>query len=357
MNHSERILPTDGAGRTDHAGPAVPGAPGTPAAPGGPGDAAGAAGGDRSGTAIVFPGMGPSSFAEVGKFLLLDPYARKRLAEADEALGYSVFDRFRTSEEDYSVHSQIAFLVNSMAMADRAVDTLGLSPTVCTGPSFGQKAAAAFVGSLPFADVVRLTADLARCEEEYFSGAYEDVVTHSFVRTPQERLDEILAGFDDRGAWYDVSGRLDAGFHMLSVREKELDGLKAGISAAGGYSMYSMRPPVHAAAFSALRHKAEEEVFGAYELADPAMPVVADQDGTVVRDATGMRTMMLDTFDRPIHWPSVVESLKDLGVGTVCVTGPDNLFHRLDLTKDTFEVRTVGLPKKRSRERERERRA
>ncbi|MBD0741763.1 ACP S-malonyltransferase [Streptomyces sp. CBMA152] len=294
--------------------------------------------------------MGPSAFAEVGKFLLMDPYARQRLAEADEALGYSVFDRFRTAEEDYSVHSQVAFLVNSMAMADRALDTLGISPTVCTGPSFGQKAAAAFVGSLPFADVVRLTVELARCEEEYFSGAYEDVVTHSFVRTPQERLDEILAGLDDRGAWYDISGRLDAGFHMVSVQEKELDGLKAAISAAGGYSMYSMRPPVHAAAFSALRRKAEEEVFGAYELADPAMPVVADQDGTVVRDATGMRTMMLDTFDRPIHWPSVVKSLTELGVGTVCVTGPDNLFRRLDLTKDTFEVVAVGLPKKRARE-------
>ncbi|MET9606151.1 ACP S-malonyltransferase [Streptomyces sp. NPDC006512] len=318
--------------------------------------AAGAAGSSdtRTGTAIVFPGMGPASFAEVGKFLLLDPYARVRLAEADEALGYSVFDRFRDAEEDYSVDFQIAFLVNSMALADRAVDALGVSPTVCAGPSFGQKATAAFVGSLSFPDVVRLTAELARCEEEYFSTAYEDVVTHCFVRTPQDRLDEILAGFDDRGAWYDSSGRLDAGFHMLSVREKDLDALTAGISAAGGYSMYSMRPPVHAAAFTALRRKAEEEVFGAYRFADPALPVVVDHDGTVVRDAAGMRTMMLDTFDRPIHWPSMVESLKGLDVGTLYVTGPDNLFHRLDVTKGNFEVVAMGLPKKRARERERE---
>ncbi|GLX41724.1 malonyl CoA-acyl carrier protein transacylase [Streptomyces roseochromogenus] len=308
----------------------------------------------RSGTAIVFPGMGPASFAEVGKFLLLDPYARVRLAEADEALGYSVFDRFRDAEEDYSVDFQIAFLVNSMALADRAVDTLGAVPTVCAGPSFGQKATAAFVGSLSFPEVVRLTAELARCEEEYFADAYEDVVTHCFVRTPQDRLDEILAGFDDRGAWYDSSGRLDAGFHMLSVREGDLDALNAGISAAGGYSMYSMRPPVHAAAFSALRKKAEEEVFGAYEFADPSLPVVVDHDGSVIRDAAGMRTMMLDTFDRPIHWPRMVESLKGLGVGTLYMTGPDSLFHRLDVTKDNFEVHAVGLPKKRARERERQ---
>ncbi|AKL64828.1 acyl transferase [Streptomyces sp. Mg1] len=310
----------------------------------------------RTGTAIVFPGMGPASFAEVGKFLMLDPYARVRLAEADEALGYSVFDRFRDAEEDYSVDFQIAFLVNSMALADRAVDTLGVSPTVCAGPSFGQRATAAFVGSLSFPDVVRLTAELVRCEEEFFSsGAYADVVTHCFVRTPQDRLDEILAGFDDRGAWYDFSGHLDAGFHMLSVREKDLDALTAGISAAGGYSMYSMRPPVHAAAFSALRRKAEEEIFGAYEPGAPALPVVSDHDGSVVRDAAGMRAMMLDTFDRPIHWPGMVESLKGLGVGTLYVTGPDSLFHRLDVTKANFEVVAVGLPKKRARERERER--
>ncbi|KUM98318.1 ACP S-malonyltransferase [Streptomyces yokosukanensis] len=310
--------------------------------------------GARTGTAIVFPGMGPASFAEVGRFLLLDPYARRRLAEADEVLGYSVFDRFRNSEEDYSVDFQIAFLVNSMALADRAVDVLGVSPTVCAGPSFGQKATAAFVGSLPFPEVVRLTAELARCEEEYFSTAYEDVVTHCFVRTPQDRLDEILAGFDDRGAWYDLSGRLDAGFHMISVREGELDTLNAAISAAGGYSMYSMRPPVHAAAFSALRRKAEEEVFGTYEIAAPSLPVVCDHDGTVVRDAAGMREMMLDTFDRPIRWPAMVESLQGLGVGTLYVTGPDNLFHRLDVTKDSFDVVPVGLPRKRTRERERQ---
>ncbi|WP_030196581.1 ACP S-malonyltransferase [Streptomyces sp. NRRL S-87] len=309
----------------------------------------------RSGTAIVFPGMGPASFAEVGKFLLLDPYARARLAEADEVLGYSVFDRFRDAAEDYSVDFQIAFLVNSMALADRAVDVLGVAPDVCAGPSFGQKATAAFVGSLSFPEVVRLTAELAACEEEYFAGAYEDVVTHCFVRTPQDALDEILAGFDDRGAWYDLSGRLDARFHMLSVRERDLDGLKAGISAAGGYSMYSMRPPVHAAAFSALRRKAEEEVFPAYAFADPSLPVVVDHDGSVVRDAAGIRTMMLDTFDRPIHWPRMVDSLRALGVGTLYVTGPDNLFHRLDVTKDAFEVVAVGLPRKRDRERERQR--
>ncbi|TVL91785.1 ACP S-malonyltransferase [Streptomyces sp. LX-29] len=301
-------------------------------------------------TAIVFPGMGPSSFAEVGKFLMLDPFARKRLAEADEALGYSVFDRLRDSEDDYSEATQIAFLVNSMASADRAVEELGLVPEICVGPSFGQKAATAFVGSLPFPELVRLTAEMARYEIQYFTEEYQDAVTHTFFRTPREKLAEILAEFDERGEWYDYSGYLDEGFCMISLREKELEGLKHRVSQIGGYSMYTMVPAVHAPAFKELRRRVEEDVLPKYELADPKLPVVTDQDGTIIRTADALRTMLLDTFDLPIDWPKVVASLKAEQVAKVCIAGPDNLFHRLDTTKSNFEVVTVG-PGKRARDR------
>jgi [acyl-carrier-protein] S-malonyltransferase len=51
-----------------------------------------------------------------------------------------------------------------------------------------------------------------------------------------------------------------------------------------------------------------------------------------------MREMMLDTFDRPIDWPAVVDTLAGHGVTTAYVTGPDLLFHRLDCTTRHFRV-------------------
>jgi len=295
--------------------------------------------------AIVFPGMGPSGFSEVGRFLLTDRYARRRLAEADEALGCSVFDGLREATGDYSEFTQVAFLVNSMAAADRAHDELDIAPQYCTGPSFGQKAAAAYTGALSFADVVRLTVDLARSEQAYFAGEFADAVTHTFLRTPDEALRTILADLDERGEWYDVSGRLDDGFHMLSLREPELPAFKRRISEAGGYSMYSMVPPVHAPSFTGLRRHAEEEILPRYDIRAPQLPVVADQDGTLVDSADRMRTMLLDTLDRPVDWPSVVTTLRDAGVSTAYVTGPDNLFHRLNCTKTAFDVVRVGPSK------------
>jgi len=70
--------------------------------------------------AVVFPGMGPSRFADVGKFMVINPYARRLVAKADERLGYSLVDAFRDTEGDYSRHAQVSFLVNCVALAQWA---------------------------------------------------------------------------------------------------------------------------------------------------------------------------------------------------------------------------------------------
>ncbi|MEU2794546.1 ACP S-malonyltransferase [Streptomyces sp. NPDC007100] len=289
-------------------------------------------------TAVIFPGMGPSSFAAVGKFMVLDPYVGQLLPEADAALGYSLLDRFYSSDEEYSEYTQVAFLVNSLALARRAGDELGMRPGYCTGPSFGQKAAAVWTGCLDFPDAVRMTAELARCEQEFFATEYSDVVTHTVMRVPGEALRDYLSGLTDRGHWYEVSGRLDDGFVMVSLSAGLLAEFKQAVSAMGGYSMSTMRPPVHATAFRGLRRKAAEEIFPRYEVRAPGIPVVADQDGRLVETAEDMRRMLLDTFDVAIDWPAVVDSLVRLGVRTVYVTGPENLFRRVRCTTRNFEV-------------------
>ncbi|MGF1430703.1 ACP S-malonyltransferase [Kitasatospora sp. LaBMicrA B282] len=292
-------------------------------------------------TALVFPGMAPTRFADVGEFLLFDPYGRRRRQEADRALGHSVLDEYRTCAEDYGAAAQVAYLTVCLALADRAEAELGVAPELCAGPSFGQRAAAAYAGSLPFADAVRLTAELARCEEEYFATEHRDMVTLTFLRTPEEKLRELLAELDELGEPHGISGHLDEGFHLLTLREPALDRFRSRVSELGGYSLYTMRPPVHAPAFGELRRRAEEQVFARYTVEAPRLPVVADQDGSIVTTAEAMRTMLLDTFDRPIHWPKMVTTLHEHGIRRLCLAGPENLFARLDCTREGFELLNV----------------
>ncbi|MGH3243336.1 MAG: ACP S-malonyltransferase [Spirillospora sp.] len=289
-------------------------------------------------TAIVFPAIKPFDFADVARFLLLNPAARRLVARADETLGYSLIDRFRDGSEPYSEAARVAFMVTCLALAEWAGDELGADPDICAGPSFGGTPAAVHAGSLDFCDAVRVTAGWGRRTADYFAREHRDVVTQSFARVPEDRLAEVLLDLDEQGGWYDVACHVDDDFHMLSVHEHRLDWLKERLRAAGGLPLYTMRPPMHSAAFGPLRDTIEREVFDGVTFADPALPVVCDHDGKVLRSAEEVRTMLLDAVVRPVWWPAVVRTLREAGVRTVHVSGPDDLWGRVRCTTDNFEV-------------------
>ncbi|MFB7652471.1 MULTISPECIES: ACP S-malonyltransferase [unclassified Streptomyces] len=289
-------------------------------------------------TALVFPGMGPVPFSEVGRFMVANPHARDLVAVADEALGYSLVDAFRTAEGDYSEAAQVAFLVNCLASAYWAREHLDVSPDIVAGPSFGEKAAIAYTGALDLPDAVRLTAEIARCLETYFASHHQDIVTLSFVRAPREELDPILSELGEAGEWYEISCYIDDGFWMVSLAERRVEWLLERLRGIGSLPLYSMRPPMHASLFAPLRAMAEREVISRYTFSDPKLPVVADQDGTLLHTGEELRTMLLDSFDHPMNWPSVTTALEDAGVGRLCVAGPDSLFGRVPRTVRTFQV-------------------
>lgn len=294
------------------------------------------------GSAIVFPGMSPCRFADFGKFLLLNPFARRLTAEAGDRLGYPLIDRFRDAEGDYSEYAQVGFMLTCVALAEWAEQEYGISPDYCTGPSFGEKPASVYAGSLTFSDAVWMTAELARCLTEFFATEYTDVVTHSFVRTPEDKLDEALAELAARGEWHDISCYIDHDFYMVSLRERNLDWLKDAVRGMGGLSLYTMRPPLHSRAFGALRRKVEDEVIGDLRFHDPLLPIIADQDGSILRSGEQVRTMLLDSIVKPLNWLQVVSSLEQLGVRKLWVAGPDTLFGRVRATTSRFEVVTVN---------------
>ncbi|MFE7559998.1 ACP S-malonyltransferase [Kitasatospora sp. NPDC057500] len=290
--------------------------------------------------AIVFPALSPLRRGDLGTFLMVHPLARRRLAEADEALGYRLVDALADAppEDDYAEPVQVAVLVACLALAEWAEQRLGAAPQYCVGPSFGERTALAYTGALPFADTVRLVEEIARVERDYFATEHRHVVTHSLVRVPAERLDPLLAEL----SWHEVSGRMDADFHMVSLHEPELDGFKAAISRAGGYSLYTMRPPAHSSLFTGVRARMER-VYARYPLAAPRIPIVSYQDGAVLTEPEPLRTALLDGFVRPIGWPEAVRSLRGLGVERLWITGPDTILSRMRATADNFTVDLCDL--------------
>lgn len=298
---------------------------------------------NASDIAFVFPGMGPTRFPDSARFMLVNRYARELLQIADEVLGHSLFDRYEATWEqgDYAVPSQLAFMVNSLALAAFADEELGVRPDVLAGPSFGGRALAAYSGALPAREAIALAARWAACVEDYFAREHGDLVTHSFTRTPAPALAEIRAELDDLGEWHELSCHIDEDFFMLSVRQARVDWLGERIRKAGGMSLYTMRPAMHAAVLGRLREKVAAEAFGDLTFADPAIPVIGDHDGTRITTGAGLRAMLLDGIVRTVRWPVVVEALRAQDVGTVYVTGVDSLFGRVRAT--TRHLRVVAV--------------
>jgi [acyl-carrier-protein] S-malonyltransferase len=230
--------------------------------------------------------MGPTRFADVAKFMLINPYARKLLATADKRLGYSLIDRYRETEGEYSEHAQMAFFLNSVALAQWAEATLGARPTLCTGPSFGNKAAAVGSGSLSFEDGVLMTARFSRVVAAYFAEEHRDAVTLSFARTPQDRLRTVLDELDADGEWHDVTCRVDADFAMLTLGRDRLEWLRKRIRRLGGLPLHVMDVPFHSPAFAELRDRLEAEALDGLHFSAPRVPVVSDHDGKLLQAAT-----------------------------------------------------------------------
>ncbi|MEV6710434.1 acyltransferase domain-containing protein [Lentzea sp. NPDC051208] len=293
-------------------------------------------------TAVVFPGMGPSKFGDVGRFMTVSPFARRRLAEADAALGYSLLDELRSGPDEYSAAQQIAFLVNSVAMADWMEKSLGFRPDMCVGSSFGERAAVAYSGAMPFAEVVRLTAELARCELDYFREEHRDLVSQLVVRTPQERLDDILTTMSQDDEWHEISGYFDDTVHLVTMHEKHLEAFKRKISDCGGYSLTTMRPAAHARVLAPLRARMREEVFGKFSFAATTTPIISDQDGSLISGGAEVGAMLEASTVNPVHWGHIHDRMVSEGLTRICVAGPDFLIHRLGILRKNFDVVTAG---------------
>lgn len=290
-------------------------------------------------SAVLFPGLAPSNHRSVGAFMARDPFTRRRLREADQVLGRSLLAGFRAAGRESTADSQLAFVINCLALADRAKWTMGMSARLALGPSFGQFAALAHLGVLPFPDVVRLVTAFAAVEREYFAVHHTDTVTRFVFRIPESGLQAALDQLDAGGEWHEVACHLGGGFSAVTLRRHAVPRFDSLVRSAGGVPLYSLRPPVHSSRFGPLRDRFAQ-VCAQYAFADPCLPVVSDHDGSVVTTGTGVRDLLLDGIVRPVHWPAVVASLHAAKITTVWVPGPSNLFDRL--AQGAFEVRAVN---------------
>jgi [acyl-carrier-protein] S-malonyltransferase len=250
------------------------------------------------------------------------PVCRETLAEADAALGESLSaicfdgpdDRLTLTE-----NAQPAILAVSIA-ACRLLESRGIIPALVAGHSLGEYSANVAAGTLSFADALRIVRRRGRYMQEAVpvgTGAMSAILG----------LDaDLVARVCDEAAQGDVvsPANLNGGGQIV------IAGARDAVARAGERAMalgarrvvpLPVSAPFHCALMQPAAARLAPEL-RALETREPRMPIVANVDAGLKRDAHAAVEALVAQVSSPVQWEAVVRRLASEGVTTYVEVGP-----------------------------------
>ena len=215
--------------------------------------------------------------------------------------------------------AQPALYAVSLTLAQVARD-VGLTPDYVVGHSLGEYTAAAAAGALDPEDGMRLVSTRGRLMAEVQEHSPGAMAATGGV--PEPRLEEMIEGAAE-GAVLGlaninspkqivVSGETAAVDRLVELVNDEPGGRAMRLPVGAAFHSEYMRP-----VRDALAAELEE-----IEIADPAVPLVANHSGRPVDDAAGVREALLGQIASPVRFTDCVHSLVDAGCTSFLELGP-----------------------------------
>jgi [acyl-carrier-protein] S-malonyltransferase len=275
--------------------------------------------------AFVFPGQA-SQYPGMGKELA-ERYATARAVfdEADKALGFSISKLcFEGNEEDLKLtaNTQPAILTCSVAVF-RVLAEKGLEPDFVAGHSLGEYSALVCVGSLKFADAVRLVRKRGAYMQDAVPlgvGAMAAIMGLSHA---------VVADVCKRAA----NGEICAPANLNSPDQTVISGHAGAVKRAvelasqAGAKRAVILPvsaPFHSALMAAMEEKFGQDLRGA-EFSDLRVPLVTNVDADTITTGGEAREALIRQISMPVRWEESVRLLIDEGVNTFVEVGPSHV--------------------------------
>jgi [acyl-carrier-protein] S-malonyltransferase len=272
--------------------------------------------------AFIFPGQG-SQKVGMGKALAdAFPICRQTFDEADEALGESLSTIAFEGPEDrlmLTENTQPAILAVSTA-ACRLLTSRGIAPAYVAGHSLGEYSANVAAGTFGFTDALRIVRRRGRYMQEAVP-----VGTGAMAAILGLDADKVAQACRDAAEGDVVSPANLNGTGQLVIAGARDAVARAGERARALGAKRVVPLPVSAPFHCALMKPAEERLapeLRALATATPRVPVVANVDGELKRDAAAAIEALVRQVSSPVRWDAVVARLASEGVTTYVEVGP-----------------------------------
>ena len=277
--------------------------------------------------AFVFPGQGAQKVGMGRSLAEQFPVCREAFAEADAALGESLSGLCFDGPEDrlmLTENTQPAILAMSVAVW-RLVQSRGVAAGFAAGHSLGEYSAHVAAGTLSYADALRTV----RRRGQYMQAAVpvgeggmaailgldRDGVSRACSEIEAETGRIVSPANLNAPGQVVIAGHADAGV-KAGERAKAL-GAKRAIPLA-------VSAPFHCALMKPAENRLAPEL-RALPVSDPSIPVVANVDAELKRDAGSAIEALIRQVSSPVRWEDVVKRLAAEGVTTCVELGPGSV--------------------------------
>jgi len=284
--------------------------------------------------AFVFPGQGSQAPGMGADLAARHTACRETFQEADDVLGAPLsrlcFEG-PAAELVLTENTQPAILTVSIAIL-RALESLGIRPSVAAGHSLGEYSALVAAKVLTFADALRAVRLRGRAMQEAVP-AGEGAMAAILGLSPEavEAACALAAGGDVVSA-----ANFNAPEQTVIAGSAAAVGRACAIALERGASRAIPLPvsaPFHCALMNPAESRLAEHLAGV-RFSDPAIPVVANVDARPVASGEEARRALVRQVCSPVRWAASVMTLREMSPGLFLEVGPGKvltgLMRRID---------------------------
>ena len=272
--------------------------------------------------AFIFPGQGAQTVGMGRALAVAYAICRETFEEADAALGEPLSRIIFDGPEDrltLTENTQPAILAVSTAAA-RLLASRGLTPAFVAGHSLGEYSANVAAGTFAFGDALRLVRRRGRYMQEAVpvgEGAMAAILGLDEARVAQACADaangDVVSPANLNGGGQVVI----AGGRAAVARAGE----RAKVLGARRVIPLSVSAPFHCALMKPAADRLAPEL-RAIQAQAPRVPIVANVDAELKRDARAAIEALVSQVSSPVRWEAVVTRLASEGVTTYVEVGP-----------------------------------
>ena len=272
--------------------------------------------------AFIFPGQGAQKVGMGRALADAYPLCRETFEEADAALGAPLSHIIFGGPEDQltlTENTQPAILAVSTAAA-RYLTSRGLAPAFVAGHSLGEYSANVAAGTFAFGDALQLVQRRGRYMQEAVpvgEGAMAAILGLDAEKVAQACTeaangDVVSPANMNGGGQVVIAGSRDAVARA---------GERAKAMGARRVIPLAVSAPFHCALMKPAELRLAPEL-RALHVQSPRVPIVANVDAELKRDATDAIEALVQQVSSPVRWEAVVRRLASEGVTTYVEVGP-----------------------------------